>query len=561
MEKRDSYPTKTATSNLQVTLRPPASRVSPSRTPITRCRILKKECVCITLTPDTHTQLCQEEAALIQRTAVDATAFNPPLQTKEWKDPPQIIPEEKCQSLESDVGFKQSPGLEDRNLPESSKENLETISGRTISPSTCEGPLETSVPDFHSQIYNSLEKLETKNINLESSETADTTLQDEESAMQRYQELPEGEMVYPFVSSKDEDLPNSPESPTDEGIEVSAEEETGAIIVKGPKDTIALKGQSATLTAYFKGYPEPEVYWYKKEKEISVSEGRFSITTEKDVTSLTIRDVTFDDCDKYTVKVINNLCAHSAWYGSTYDGGRAVTGYRVEGRKVGNVNWVTFVNSCHSTSYKINGLERGAQYEFRVKAENIHGVSEPSKSSNLVTLEDMSDSLILSSPYKLGKVQLEPGDLFEKKFDQHEELGKGRYGVVYRVSEKQTGHRRAAKLIKCIKKEEKEKLIDFGLAKKLDPDKQCRVLFGTPEFVAPEVINYDPISFASDMWSVGVICYVLKRLTASECLRCGWLAQSERSMKQVVLSTDKLKRFIIRRKWQVPSIKTVRRTA
>lgn len=36
-----------------------------------------------------------------------------------------------------------------------------------------------------------------------------------------------------------------------------------------------------------------------------------------------------------------------------------------------------------------------------------------------------------------------------------------------------------------------------------------KVLFGTPEFVAPEVINYEAISYATDMWSIGVICYIL----------------------------------------------------
>lgn len=53
------------------------------------------------------------------------------------------------------------------------------------------------------------------------------------------------------------------------------------------------------------------------------------------------------------------------------------------------------------------------------------------------------------------------------------------------------------------------KLIDFGLAQKLHPDKTTRVLFGTPEFIPPEIISYEPIGLESDMWSVGVICYVL----------------------------------------------------
>jgi myosin-light-chain kinase len=53
------------------------------------------------------------------------------------------------------------------------------------------------------------------------------------------------------------------------------------------------------------------------------------------------------------------------------------------------------------------------------------------------------------------------------------------------------------------------KIIDFGLAREYDPDKKLQVLFGTPEFVAPEVVNFDSIRYATDMWSVGVIAYVL----------------------------------------------------
>lgn len=52
-------------------------------------------------------------------------------------------------------------------------------------------------------------------------------------------------------------------------------------------------------------------------------------------------------------------------------------------------------------------------------------------------------------------------------------------------------------------------MIDFGLARQLDPDTPVRVLFGTPEFIAPEIVSYEPIGCSTDMWSLGVVCYVL----------------------------------------------------
>ncbi|XP_017284900.1 myosin light chain kinase, smooth muscle isoform X2 [Kryptolebias marmoratus] len=53
------------------------------------------------------------------------------------------------------------------------------------------------------------------------------------------------------------------------------------------------------------------------------------------------------------------------------------------------------------------------------------------------------------------------------------------------------------------------KIIDFGLASRLDDSTPLKVMHGTPEFVAPEVINYEPVCLATDMWSIGVICYIL----------------------------------------------------
>ena len=42
-----------------------------------------------------------------------------------------------------------------------------------------------------------------------------------------------------------------------------------------------------------------------------------------------------------------------------------------------------------------------------------------------------------------------------------------------------------------------------------EPDKVLKVMHGTPEFMAPEVVNYEPVGLQTDMWSIGVICYIL----------------------------------------------------
>ncbi|XP_045149665.1 myosin light chain kinase 3 isoform X2 [Echinops telfairi] len=53
------------------------------------------------------------------------------------------------------------------------------------------------------------------------------------------------------------------------------------------------------------------------------------------------------------------------------------------------------------------------------------------------------------------------------------------------------------------------KIIDFGLARRYKPREKLKVNFGTPEFLAPEVVNYEFVSFPTDMWSMGVITYML----------------------------------------------------
>lgn len=53
------------------------------------------------------------------------------------------------------------------------------------------------------------------------------------------------------------------------------------------------------------------------------------------------------------------------------------------------------------------------------------------------------------------------------------------------------------------------KICDFGLSRRIHQSNLATLDFGMPEFVSPEVVNRDGVGFAHDMWSLGIITYIL----------------------------------------------------
>ncbi|XP_062236911.1 striated muscle preferentially expressed protein kinase-like isoform X3 [Platichthys flesus] len=140
------------------------------------------------------------------------------------------------------------------------------------------------------------------------------------------------------------------------------------------------------------------------------------------------------------------------------------------------------------------------------------------------------------------------------------------------------------------------RICDFGNALKLEASEESYCKYGTPEYVAPEIVNQTPVSTATDIWPVGVITYlcltgvspfagendratalnirnynvafeesmfsdlckeakgfvikllVLDRLrpSATECLRHPWF----KSPTNKSISTAMLKQVLSRRRWQ-----------
>ncbi|XP_078716254.1 uncharacterized protein LOC144934406 isoform X2 [Lampetra fluviatilis] len=158
------------------------------------------------------------------------------------------------------------------------------------------------------------------------------------------------------------------------------------------------------------------------------------------------------------------------------------------------------------------------------------------------------------------------------------------------------------------------KIIDFGLARRIEPGVPLKVMFGTPEFVAPEVIAFEPVTFVTDMWSIGVICYILvsgisplagdtdvetmanvtscnwdfdddgfadisedckdligkmiekdvkKRWTCEQCVQHPWVQSSPERLEPKQLNKERMRSYITRRKWQktVHAVRAVGRLA
>nr|XP_031533604.1 striated muscle preferentially expressed protein kinase [Vicugna pacos] len=56
--------------------------------------------------------------------------------------------------------------------------------------------------------------------------------------------------------------------------------------------------------------------------------------------------------------------------------------------------------------------------------------------------------------------------------------------------------------------EEQVRICDFGNAQELIPGEPQYCQYGTPEFVAPEIVNQTPVSGVTDIWPVGVVAFL-----------------------------------------------------
>uniref|UniRef100_A0A803TWP5 Titin n=1 Tax=Anolis carolinensis TaxID=28377 RepID=A0A803TWP5_ANOCA len=183
---------------------------------------------------------------------------------------------------------------------------------------------------------------------------------------------------------------------------------------------------SGTLRLFvtIKGRPEPEIKWEKAEGILS---DRAQIEVTSSYTMLVIDNVNRFDSGKYNLTLENNSGKKSAfvnvrvldtpsapmnltirevkkdlvtlaWEPPLIDGGAKITNYIIEKRETTRKAYAIITNNCTKNVFRIEQLQEGCSYYFRVMAANEYGVGLPAETSEPVKVSE--------PPYPPGKVTL-----------------------------------------------------------------------------------------------------------------------------------------------------------
>uniref|UniRef100_A0A8B9QM46 Titin n=1 Tax=Apteryx owenii TaxID=8824 RepID=A0A8B9QM46_APTOW len=173
-------------------------------------------------------------------------------------------------------------------------------------------------------------------------------------------------------------------------------------------------GGSLRLFVPIRGRPTPEVKWGKMDGEIREAA---IIDTTSSFTSLVLDNVNRFDTGKYTLTLENSSGTKSAfvsvrvldtpsapvnlkireitkdsvslsWESPLLDGGAKIKNYIIEKREATRKAYAAIATNCHKTSWKVDQLQEGCYYFFRISAENEYGIGLPAETSDPIKVAE-----------------------------------------------------------------------------------------------------------------------------------------------------------------------------
>ncbi|XP_047520184.1 obscurin isoform X6 [Pieris napi] len=306
--------------------------------------------------------------------------------------------------------------------------------------------------------------------------------------------------------------------------------------IRRPEESVVLVRKTARIVARVTGQPYPEIKWYKDWQPIAPSSRIKMHFKEPDTVVLVIHDVILKDEGLYSVSARNPAgavsssamlhveeCEHeyssrvrenpprikpsSKPFGDFYDIGdelgRGVQGvvYHAAERLSGR-NYAAKIMHGHSDlkPFMKNELEIMNLLNDR-HLVRLHDAYEHDHTLALVMElasggELVRDRLLRSQGYTERDIAGYVRQLLRGLKHMHDN-SIAHLGLT--IGELLLSHVGSDEL----------KICDFGLSRRIHLNQHAALNYGMPEFVAPEVAKGEGVAFGADMWSVGIITYIL----------------------------------------------------
>ncbi|XP_005990539.1 immunoglobulin superfamily member 22 [Latimeria chalumnae] len=187
-------------------------------------------------------------------------------------------------------------------------------------------------------------------------------------------------------------------------------------------------GQTATIKIPFNGKPIPKVTWYKDGVEIT-EDDRTIVEKAGDHTVLILKDCVREDSGSVMLKLKSDCgtanahlhlnvvdkpkppqgkveflehtgkCIKMKWKAPRDNGGKQVTNFIIERKIVGKKSWLKVGEvESNTTTFSTNKVEEGKAYQFRIRAVNSEGLSEPLETEEVYAGEPIEPPGIASQP-------------------------------------------------------------------------------------------------------------------------------------------------------------------
>uniref|UniRef100_A0A8C1ICU1 Protein kinase domain-containing protein n=1 Tax=Cyprinus carpio TaxID=7962 RepID=A0A8C1ICU1_CYPCA len=264
---------------------------------------------------------------------------------------------------------------------------------------------------------------------------------------------------------------------------------------------------NATFVCKITGQPKPVIKWFKRGKEIQADGTKIKIQEFKGgYQQLVIADCDTEDSTEDKSRVLN--------YDEEVDDTRPVSKSKAPHSEAKNVhNKYMIAEELGRGQFGIVHRFRGADQALVKKEIATLNVARHKNFLLLHESFDCPEELVMIYEFISGV------DIFERLGSANFELNEREIvNYIRQVCEaleflhsKSYGHFdiRPENIVYTTRKGTNVKIIELGQSRHLTPGDQIKIQYTTAEFAAPEIHQNEMVSTVTDMWSVGVLVYVL----------------------------------------------------